>query len=425
MDKEALVYVDLQGAPQLVGRLWARIRTGRESATFEYDETWLAHRDRFSLEPALMLGPGPFHTPSGKPLFGAIGDSAPDRWGRVLVRRAERRRAEREGQAPRTVREIDYLLMVDDEARQGALRFAEREGGQFLAEHGPTKIPPLIELPRLLSAAEHVMSETDSDEDLRLLLVPGSSLGGARPKASVRDRDGHLAIAKFPNKGDEVNAVLWEALALTLAAKAGIPVPAWRIETVAGKPVLLLRRFDREQRMRVPFLSAMSMLGAKDNEIRSYMEFVDVLRQHGAAPKEDMHALWRRIVFTILISNTDDHLRNHGFLWTGPAGWRLSPAYDLNPVPSDIKPRVLSTAIDLDDATASLKLALQVASYFELSEDEAHQIAKQVGQAVARWRQAAKKLGITATEIGRMASAFEHEDLNLALARQTGGKRRK
>lgn len=425
MDKEALVYVDLQGAPQLVGRLWARIRTGRESATFEYDETWLAHRDRFSLEPALMLGPGPFHTPSGKPLFGAIGDSAPDRWGRVLVRRAERRRAEREGQAPRTVREIDYLLMVDDEARQGALRFAEREGGQFLAEHGPTKIPPLIELPRLLSAAEHVMSETDSDEDLRLLLAPGSSLGGARPKASVRDRDGHLAIAKFPNKGDEVNAVLWEALALTLAAKAGIPVPAWRIETVAGKPVLLLRRFDREQRMRVPFLSAMSMLGAKDNEIRSYMEFVDVLRQHGAAPKEDMHALWRRIVFSILISNTDDHLRNHGFLWTGPAGWRLSPAYDLNPVPSDIKPRVLSTAIDLDDATASLKLALQVASYFELSEDEAHQIAKQVGQAVARWRQAAKKLGITATEIGRMASAFEHEDLNLALARQTGGKRRK
>lgn len=425
MDQEALVYVDLQGAPQLVGRLWARIRTGRESATFEYDETWLAHRDRFSLEPALMLGPGPFHTPSGKPLFGAIGDSAPDRWGRVLVRRAERRRAEREGQAPRTVREIDYLLMVDDEARQGALRFAEREGGQFLAEHGPTKIPPLIELPRLLSAAEHVMSETDSDEDLRLLLAPGSSLGGARPKASVRDRDGHLAIAKFPNKGDEVNAVLWEALALTLAAKAGIPVPAWRIETVAGKPVLLLRRFDREQRMRVPFLSAMSMLGAKDNEIRSYMEFVDVLRQHGAAPKEDMHALWRRIVFSILISNTDDHLRNHGFLWTGPAGWRLSPAYDLNPVPSDIKPRVLSTAIDLDDATASLKLALQVASYFELSEDEAHQIAKQVGQAVARWRQAAKKLGITATEIGRMASAFEHEDLNLALARQTGGKRRK
>ena len=180
--------------------------------------------------------------------------------------------------------------MVDDEARQGALRFAEREGGPFLAEHGPTKIPPLIELPRLLSAAEHVLSDTDSDEDLRLLLAPGSSLGGARPKASVRDRDGHLAIAKFPNKGDEVNTVLWEAVALTLAAKAGIPVPAWRLETVADKPVLLLRRFDREQGTRVPFLSAMSMLDAQDNEARSYLEFVDILRQHGAAPKEDMHA---------------------------------------------------------------------------------------------------------------------------------------
>src|SRR5713226_6510536 len=383
MDKEVLVYVDLQGAPHLVGRLWARIRKERESATFEYDKSWLTHPERFSLEPALKLGPGPFHTTSDKPLFGAIGDSAPDRWGRVLMRRAERRRAEREGQTPRTVREIDYLLMVDDEARQGALRFAEREGGPFLAEHGPTKIPPLIELPRLLSAAEHVLSDTDSDEDLRLLLAPGSSLGGARPKASVRDRDGHLAIAKFPNKGDEINTVLWEAVALTLAAKAGITIPVWRLETVAEKPVLLLRRFDREQGMRVPFVSAMSMLEAKDNEARSYLEFVDVLRQHGASPKEDMHDLWRRIVFSILISNTDDHLRNHGFLWAGPAGWRLSPAYDLNPVPADIKPRVLSTAIDLDNRAASLELAFEVAGYFGVSEREARKIAAEVGRAAA------------------------------------------
>jgi serine/threonine-protein kinase HipA len=416
MDKDVLVYVDLQGLPHLVGRLWARMRKDRESATFEYDKRWLANPDRFSLEPALKLGPGPFHTISGKPLFGAIGDSAPDRWGRVLMRRAERRRAEREEQTPRTVGEIDYLLMVDDEARQGALRFAEREGGPFLAEHGPTKIPRLIELPRLLSAAEHVLSDTDTDEDLRLLLAPGSSLGGARPKASVRDRDGHLAIAKFPNKGDEINAVLWEALALKLAAKAGIPVPAWRLETVARKPVLLLRRFDRQAGMRVPFLSAMSMLDANDNEPRSYLEFVDVLRQHGAVPKEDMHAVWRRIVFSILISNTDDHLRNHGFLWEGPPGWRLSPAYDLNPVPIDIKPRVLTTAIDLDDRTASLQLALQVANYFELGEGDAHKVAGQVGHGVASWRREASKLGLTVTEIDRMASAFEHEDLKAALA---------
>ncbi|HLY18058.1 MAG TPA: type II toxin-antitoxin system HipA family toxin [Bryobacteraceae bacterium] len=422
MDQEVLVYVDLQGTPHLVGRLWARMRRDRESATFEYDRTWLANPDRFSLEPALKVGPGPFHTPFDKPLFGAIGDSAPDRWGRVLMRRAERRRAERMGQTPRTIREIDYLLMVDDAARQGALRFTGREGGPFLAEHGAAKIPPLIELPRLLSAVERVLSDTDSEEDLRLLLAPGSSLGGARPKASVRDRDGHLAIAKFPNKGDEVNTVLWEAVALTLAEKAGIPVPEWRLETVAGRPVLLLRRFDREEGTRVPFLSAMSMLDAKDNEARSYLEFVDILRQHGAAPKADMHALWRRIVFSILISNTDDHLRNHGFLWSGPAGWRLSPAYDLNPVPADIKPRVLTTAIDLDDGSASLKLALNVAGYFELAAGEARQIAAEVGKAVTTWRKVASKRGLTPGEIDRMASAFEHEDRKAASGRQRPSK---
>jgi serine/threonine-protein kinase HipA len=339
------------------------------------------------------------------------------------MRRAERRRAEHERQAPRTLREIDYLLMVHDEARQGALRFAEREGGPFLAGYSTVKIPPLVELPRLLSAAEHVLSDTDTDEDLRLLLAPGSSLGGARPKASVRDRDGHLAIAKFPSNGDEVNTVLWEAVALALAAKAGIPVPAWRLETVVGKPVLLLRRFDRERGMRIPFLSAMSMLDARDNEPRSYLEFVDVLRQHGAAPKEDMHALWRRIVFSILISNTDDHLRNHGFLWEGPTGWRLCPAYDLNPVPTDIKPRVLSTTIDLDNGTASLKLALEVASYFELGDGEANRIAGQVGQAVATWRKQAAKLGIKAAEIDRMASAFQPEDLKAALALSSPARR--
>jgi serine/threonine-protein kinase HipA len=420
MEKAVLVYVDLQGTPQLVGRLWARVRKDRDSATFEYDKSWLAHPDRFSLEPALTLGPGPFHTRANRPLFGAIGDSAPDRWGRVLMRRAERRHAEKEGGGPpRTLREIDYLLMVDDEARQGALRFAESESGPFLAKHGRTRIPPLIELPRLLSAAEHVLGESDTDEDLRLLLAPGSSLGGARPKASVRDKDGSLTIAKFPNQGDEINTVLWEAAALTLAVKAAIPVPKWRLEQVSEKPVLVLRRFDRGDRMRIPFVSAMSMLGASDNEARSYLEFVDVLRQHGAAPKEDMHALWRRIVFSILISNTDDHLRNHGFLYTGPEGWRMAPAYDLNPVPTDIKPRVLTTAIDLEDGTASLETALEVAEYFELTMDEARNIAAQVGQAVAGWRAAAAKLGLTSVEIDRMASAFEHDDLKAALSSAT------
>lgn len=414
MDTEALVYLDLEGTSTLVGRLWAHERRGRESATFEYDGGWLDHPARFSLEPALQLGPGPFHTPAGKPLFGAIGDSAPDRWGRVLMRRAERRRAERARQTPRTLREIDYLLMVNDEARQGALRFAREPGGPFLAADDATPIPPLVELPRLLSAADHVASDSDSDEDLRLLLAPGSSLGGARPKASVRDSDGALVIAKFPHRDDEIDTVRWEAVALALAEKAALPVPVWRLEAIAEKPVLLLRRFDRAGDVRIPFLSAMSMLGASDNETHSYLEFVDALRQYGASPKKDMRLLWRRIVFNILISNTDDHLRNHGFLYEGTDGWRLAPAYDLNPVPVDIKPRVLSTAIDLEDGTASLDLAQEMAGYFGLDGGQASAIAKEVAEAVSTWRQEAARIGLDQAQTNRMASAFEHDDLQAA-----------
>lgn len=414
-ESETLVYVDLRGKPQLVGRLWTRTRNEKDTATFEYDNGWLSNPSRFALEPALTLGPGPFHT-GDRALFGAIGDSSPDRWGRALMRRAERRRADSEGRTPRTLREIDFLLMVDDEARQGALRFAVKPGGPFLAASGMKKIPPLIELPRLLSAAERVLSDKESDEDLRLLLAPGSSLGGARPKASVRDRDGQLAIAKFPHEGDDIDAVLWESVALTLAGKAGINVPEWRLETVGGSPVLLLRRFDRLGGTRIPFVSSMSMLGARDNEQRSYMEFVDVLRQYGGAPKEDMQMLWRRIILNILISNTDDHLRNHGFLYSDAAGWRLSPAYDLNPVPIDIRPRVLSTAIDLDDASASVDLALQVAGYFEVAQADARQIACEVATAVASWRTVAAALGLGTSQIDRMSSAFEHAEIRKALA---------
>jgi serine/threonine-protein kinase HipA len=414
MDTEVFVYVDLEGSPLLVGRLWARTRKGRESATFEYDEDWLKHPARFSLEPALQVAPGPFFTPANKPLFGAIGDSAPDRWGRVLMRRAERRRAEQAKETPRTLQEIDYLLMVNDEARQGALRFARELGGRFLATDEAQAIPPLVELPKLLSAADHVSTDSDSDEDLRLLLAPGSSLGGARPKASIRDRDGQLAIAKFPHKDDEFDTVRWEAVALALAEKAGLTVPSWRLETILNKPVLILRRFDREDGLRIPFLSAMSMLNANDNESHSYLEIVDALRQYGASPKADMHQLWRRIIFNILISNTDDHLRNHGFLYDGQDGWRLAPAYDLNPVPVDIKPRVLSTAIDLDENTASLQLALSVVDYFDLTADQAIEIAAAVGKAVTTWRDEATRLGLTSSQTNRMASAFEHDDLKQA-----------
>jgi serine/threonine-protein kinase HipA len=416
MDREVFVYVDLEGVPHLMGKLWTHVRKDKESATFEYAASWREHPARFSLEPALAVGPGPFHTGADLPMFGAIGDSAPDRWGRVLMRRMERRRAEREKQTPRTLHEIDFLLLVDDEARQGALRFAERDGGPFLSEAGPRRIPPLVELPKLLSAAQRFLDDKDSDEDLRLLIAPGSSLGGARPKASVRDKGGHLAIAKFPRRDDEFNAVLWEATSIALAKRAGITVPVARVETVAKKSVLIVRRFDRDGARRIPFLSAMSMLGAKDNDTRSYMEIVDALRQHGAAPREDMEALWRRLVFNILISNTDDHLRNHGFLYAGRDGWRLSPAYDLNPVPVDIKPRILTMTINEDDNTASLALALDVAGYFKLDADRARTIAAEIGKAVSKWRDVAARHGLTQSQAVRMASAFEHRDLEMARA---------
>ena len=230
----------------------------------------------------------------------------------------------------------------------------------------------------------------------------------------MRDTDQQLSIAKFPHKNDEIDAVRWEAVALTLAERAGIEVPEWSLQMVNDRPVLLLKRFDREAGNRVPFVSAMSMLGADDRDARSYLELVDILRQHGATPEDDMHALWRRIVFSVLISNTDDHLRNHGFLYVSDAGWSLSPAYDLNPVPVDLKPRVLSTTIDLDDPTASYELALSVVPYFELEDVAARAIGSEVAAAVGRWRDVARDIGISASEAERMASAFEHADLALA-----------
>jgi serine/threonine-protein kinase HipA len=412
-DRSLLVYVDLGGTPHLVGRLWARSRKAKESATFEYDATWLANPFRFALEPGLTLGTGPHHTAFGRLIFGAIGDSAPDRWGRALIQRNERRKAREGKRAAHTLLEVDYLLGVGDIARQGALRFAEHEGGPFLATG--VQIPPLFQLPALLGAALRVSADAGSDADLRLLLAPGSSLGGARPKASVIDSDGQLAIAKFPKHDDLIPVTLWESVALQLAAQAGIPTPEWRAEKVADRNVLVSRRFDRSGDRRIPFLSAMSLLDAADNEPHSYMEIADALRQYGAKADADCAQLWRRVVFSILISNSDDHLRNHGFLYDR-VGWRLSPVYDVNPVPVDIKPRILTTAIDEADGTASLDLALGVASHFGVKSKAAKEIVRQVGLAVSRWRQTAANLGLTVNEIDRMASAFEHDDLVRALS---------
>jgi serine/threonine-protein kinase HipA len=223
-------------------------------------------------------------------------------------------------------------------------------------------------------------------------------------------------IAKFPKSDDLVPTIPWEATALTLARQAGIPTPEWRIETTTKHQVLLLRRFDRAKARRIPFLSAMSMLDAQDNDQRSYMEIADALRQYGAKPEEDCAQLWRRVVLNILISNSDDHLRNHGFLYEHPDGWRLAPAYDLNPVPTDIKPRILTTAIDEADGTASLDLAHSVAEHFGLKPNAARTIANEVGAVVKNWRQVAKGLGLSAKDIERMASAFEHGELSKAIS---------
>ncbi len=412
-DRELLVYVDLAGVAHLVGRLWVRRTRNRDSASFEYDADWLANPASFALEPALVLGGGPQHTQQGRALFGAFGDSAPDRWGRNLIQRDERRRARAEGRAPRSLGEVDFLLGVGDIARQGALRFKETPDGPFLASGDGAIVPPLIRLGELLNAAMRVATasgdDSDDDSDLRLILAPGSSLGGARAKASVLDLQGQLSIAKFPQSDDVYPVMQWEAVALDLACHAGIAVPTWRLERVADRTALLLRRFDRDGGIRIPFLSAMSILGAADNEDHSYLEIVDALRQFGSQPERDCAQLWRRIVFNILISNTDDHLRNHGFLYDGAKGWRLSPAYDMNPTPVDVKARVLSLAIDEADDTASLDVALNMAPQCGLKQPAAREIIGEVQAAVTQWRFCAKSHGLNASDMARMASAFEHD----------------
>ncbi len=415
MDRETWVYIDLDCAPILVGRLWTRVRQGRESASFQYDEGWLQHPAHFALEPALTLGDVAHHTTAGKALFRALGDSAPDRWGRALMGRAERRAAREEGRTARTLHEVDYLLRVNDRARQGALRFAKTRDGPFVSGSEHDAVPALVELPRLLAASDSVLGDDDSYELLQLLLAPGSSLGGARPKASVLDVDGALAIAKFPKHDDDYDIVRWEAVALSLADRAGIETPEWRLENLDGRSVLIIRRFDRNGNERIPFLSAMSMIGADDLETRSYLEIADALRQYGANAANDLEALWRRIVLGVLISNTDDHLRNHGFLYSGHDGWRLSPAYDINPIPIDIKPRYLMTAIDLDDTSASIELTLSVAGYFMIDEDQARATAKDIARVVSEWRTMAARLGLPPSEMDRMSSAFEHDDFRVAL----------
>jgi serine/threonine-protein kinase HipA len=408
------VYIDFEPGLKRVGILHRHARRGAEATSFEYHPDWLADGESFSLEPALTLNRGAFAPADGLPIFGSIGDSAPDTWGRRLMQRAERRRAEREGRQVRTLMEADYLLGVSDVSRLGALRF-RRPGEEALQSETADGVPGLIELGRLLQATERILRDEETDEDLSMIFAPGSSLGGARPKASVIDPQGRLAIAKFPKETDEYSMEVWEAVAFGLAARAGIRTPDYELIRVAGKPILLSRRFDRAKGTRIPFLSALSMMGLKDGERGSYPELVDVLTQHGASAADDARDIYRRMVFNVLISNVDDHLRNHGFLWTGRNGWRLSPAYDLNPTPTDVRRRILTTNINLDEGTCDLNLVISVAEYFGLADAAAKRIIKEVATATSSWREVAATVDAPSAEVGRMASAFEHDDLERAL----------
>jgi serine/threonine-protein kinase HipA len=408
------VHIALNGRTRQVGLARSNRIRGKETILFEYDDAWLKDPERFSLEPALAMTRGAFAPPGGLTVFGSLGDSAPDTWGRRLMQRAERRAAEREGRAIRTLAESDYLLGVSDETRLGALRF-RRLGEESFQASDQAGVPALIKLGQLLQVTERILRDEETDEDLQLIFAPGSSIGGARPKASVIDQHGYLSIAKFPKETDDYSVETWEEIALRLAEQAGIATPKHELIEVAGKAVLLSRRFDRHDGTRIPFLSAMAMMSAKDGEQGSYPEIVDALVQHGAQAKTDARDLYRRVVFNVLISNVDDHLRNHGFLWLGRNGWSLSPAYDLNPVPADIKARVLTTNISLDEGTCSLDLLEAAAEYFSLSLAQARTIIKEVALVTSRWRDIAKEVGARSTEIQRMASAFEHDELKRAM----------
>jgi serine/threonine-protein kinase HipA len=406
-DREVEVVVQISREDVPAGRLWSHRRRGVESSTFAYAPGYLARSDAYALDPMLPLADGQQQTPPGRPIFGALSDCSPDGWGRRLIGRAERKRAKRERDVERSFGEVDYLLGARDDMRQGALRFRQRGSASFLAEEDEG-VPPLLQLGVLLEAAGRLERDEVSEDELRTLLRGGSSLGGARPKAHVLDVQGKPAIAKFPGTAnDEWDVVRWEWVALQLARAAGLEVPAAAVHVVDGKPVLIVDRFDRSGSLRIGYASAMTMLESADGERGSYLEIADVIERHSPNAGRDLEELWRRIAFSILISNTDDHLRNHGFLRSSTAGWTLAPAFDLNPNPGP-GTKYLSTAIDFDDPSASLRLLAGVRDAFRLDRNEARRILEQVGGAVGRWRAVAAKSGLDHAEIEQMSLAFEH-----------------
>jgi serine/threonine-protein kinase HipA len=401
------VHIDWQGATHLVGRLHTAERSA--AVTFEYDRAWLMRADRFSIDPTgLPLGARPIHAAT---LFGAMQDCGPDRWGRILIERAVRKQV----LDRKPYREIDHVLALDDTARIGALRFRTEPTGPFLAATAG-KLPPLVSLAALLRAADAIHGETETAADLRFLLGAGAPLGGTRPKSVVLLNDGRLAIAKFPQPDDVRDIAAGEVLALHLARQAGIDVAESQLIAVGRRGVSVITRFDRSGAQRLPFLSANSLLGRPQGEAGAYTLLADGIRQFGDDVVGDLRELWRRMVFSLLASNYDDHLRNHGFLMRTAGKWSLSPAYDLNPVPEIERAQVPKTAIAEDSADTSLEAAFAAAPRFGLKLAAAKKIVREVHVAVADWRKIGKQLRIPARTLDAYASAFEHPTMAQARA---------
>jgi serine/threonine-protein kinase HipA len=397
------------GEPVRMGRLHATPSRGKEIFSFKYDRTWLESKHALVIDPGLRLDPGPQHVPTGRDTFGVFLDSSPDRWGRVLLQRREAQRARTENRRERTLVESDYLLGVYDGHRLGGLRF-RIDGGPFLDDNIELASPPWTSLRELEHASlqlERVGVERDPSYGkwLSMLIAPGRSLGGSRPKASVLDTEKRLWIAKFPSANDTDDIGAWESVAHALAEKAGVIVAAADRKRFGKKHhTFLSRRFDRpDAGERIHFASAMTMLERGDGEEgASYIDLAGVLTQRGAHTPRDLEQLWRRIVFFVCISNVDDHLRNHGFLLE-KKGWALAPAYDMNPV---ARGDGLTLNISETDNAQDLELVLDVAKHFRVKAGRAKEIVGEVETAVGQWRAEAKRAGILRAEQDRMANAF-------------------
>jgi serine/threonine-protein kinase HipA len=420
--------VFLGGEGRLVGTLHYDQNGAREHAAFTYDETWLAAPDRFAIEPNLPLVTGAqFHrkAPEGSVFHAAIADTEPDGWGRRVISRDHAKRRQTTRRTGKDVgsaqlNAVDYLLAVDDGSRVGALRFRDEQGVfQRGAEEERRTAPPLLELRHLVSASRAVETESETAADLAYLRGRGTSLGGLRPKCTVVDDDGRLAIGKFPSVQDERSVTKGEVLAMTLAKAAGLAVAPARLVDSDGVPVALIHRFDRTlDGKRLMYVSAATLLGVEsaDAQEHAYTEIVDALRVNGAAAQADIEELWRRMAFSILITNVDDHLHNHGFLHAERGLWRLAPAFDLNPFPD--RARELKTWVSAETGPeATVDALMSVIAYFRLSLPRAKEILREVERAVAGWREAGRALAMSHRDLEDFADAFEHLEREAAQKR--------